>query len=75
MANQGKQDDQGQGNQGGNEGQGLGQRGSDLEKPTGTSGRQGSPGDQNKGEGNREIGRRKNADDDDSPLGTRTTNR
>ena len=72
-----------QGNQGNRDREGnLGQTGNDATNPTGTSGRQGTPekeswqpGDV---DGNRQTGetrRRNQAEDDDSPLGNRTTNR
>jgi len=70
MANQGNQGNQGDRDREGN----LGQSGNDMNNPTGTSGRENwSDKDTNRQSG--EGARRKNADDEDSPLGNRNTSR
>ena len=72
MANKGNRDREGN----------LGQTGNDATNPTGTSGHQGPNDKENRQrediDGNRQTGegrRRINTEDEDSPLGNRTTNR
>ncbi len=72
MANKGNRDREGN----------LGQTGNDATNPTGTSGRQGADDKENRQpgdiDGNRQTGegrRRNHSEDEDSPLGNRTTNR
>jgi hypothetical protein len=54
-----------------------GNRDRDMNSPAGTAGRQEKTGDQ-RSDGNRQTGegtRRRSEEEDDSPLGTRNTNR